>query len=277
MPIKKQIIFKSTSISVIALLIAVVFYSHASGATAQIITDKKNYNYGEPVKVSFAGAAGLDSDWICIAPKGSPDTEAGDYKYMPKGQTQGVFTFDSPSPGEYEVRAYYDYSKKGYAVTSRYAFTVATNPHYEKVVAEKLARMERKINLSNPSEAKIPPDKGLVYIVREPHDFSDNASIQIKANGKPIVVLPTNFFLYASLPGDTAFTIGDVITRDFKSGESEKSWNPFTGEVKFTIKPGYVYYLEVRLASPFAVPQLFQIEHQEGADLIKKYNLKQLK
>jgi TolB-like protein len=37
---------------------------------------------------------------------------------------QGVLTFDSPSPGKYEVRAYYNYSRNGYVVSGRYGFSV---------------------------------------------------------------------------------------------------------------------------------------------------------
>jgi len=50
-----------------------------------IQTDKDIYNYGEEIRVHFYNAPGYASDWICIVPSGSGDTEAGDYKYIPEG------------------------------------------------------------------------------------------------------------------------------------------------------------------------------------------------
>ena len=43
---------------------------------------------------------------------------------MPKGLGQGFLIFDPPSPGKYEARAYYNYSRNGYVVSGRYAFSV---------------------------------------------------------------------------------------------------------------------------------------------------------
>ncbi|HOW56580.1 MAG TPA: hypothetical protein PKZ12_01155 [Smithellaceae bacterium] len=89
-----------------------------------IKTDKDAYAKGEKIKVDFLGAPGSNRDWICIAPAGSPDTEAGDYQYMPGGASEGFLTFEAPTPGKYEVRAYYNYSRNGYIVTARYGFAV---------------------------------------------------------------------------------------------------------------------------------------------------------
>ena len=68
----------------------------------------------------FYDAPGYASDWICIVPAGSPDTEAGDYKYIPEGVKQGVLIFKSPRPGQYEARAYYNYNAFRYTVSDRY-------------------------------------------------------------------------------------------------------------------------------------------------------------
>jgi len=87
-------------------------------------TEKSVYKAGEAIKVIFSDAPGNDSDWICIAPAGSPDTEAGSYNYMPRGTSQGSLLFGSPAPGKYEVRAYYNYRRLGYVVAARYAFSV---------------------------------------------------------------------------------------------------------------------------------------------------------
>jgi TolB-like protein len=111
--------------SVILLIMATFFFQPNPVRGAQIVnTDKDIYPSGEKIKVHFSDAPGNGGDWICIVPVGSPDTDAGDYQYMPKGLSQGVLTFDSPSPGKYEVRAYYNYSRNGYVVSARYGFSV---------------------------------------------------------------------------------------------------------------------------------------------------------
>ena len=96
----------------------------AQGAP-QVKTDKDVYSEGEKVQVNFFSAPGYSRDWICIVAAGSPDTDAGDYQYMPNGENQGVLTFDAPAPGKYEVRAYYNYSRNGYVVSARHSFSVA--------------------------------------------------------------------------------------------------------------------------------------------------------
>lgn len=95
-----------------------------TSGSSPLKTEKTIYKYGQMVKVLFSGAPGSDADWICIVPAGAPDTEAGDYKNMPKGSSKGALSFLSPSPGKYEARAYYNYRSKGYAVSARYAFSV---------------------------------------------------------------------------------------------------------------------------------------------------------
>ena len=116
---------KIGAIAFIVLLIMVTFCQPGPAGAAPIVnTDKDVYNEGETIKVNFANAPGKSADWRCIAPAGAPDTEPGDYKYMPKGLMQGVLTFKTPAAGKYEVRAYYDYSHAGYTVAGRYAFFV---------------------------------------------------------------------------------------------------------------------------------------------------------
>ena len=184
---------------IIAALIITPFFCHAAiaGENPPIATDKDTYNYDEPINVKFSKAPGDERDWICIVPVSSPDTEAGDYKYMPKGLNQGVLVFDPPAPGKYEVRAYYDYARKGYVVSGRHAFTVVSSPAAEAAMA---ARMERKINPNTPLEANLSPGNGLVYIFREWSDSSfvqqlypSNCDVEIKVNGKPIITLPKNW------------------------------------------------------------------------------------
>lgn len=96
----------------------------ADGAP-QVKTDKNVYSEGEKIQVNFFSAPGSSRDWICIVADGSPDTDAGDYQYMPHGENQGVLTFVASAPGKYEVRAYYNYSRNGYVVSARHGFSVA--------------------------------------------------------------------------------------------------------------------------------------------------------
>ena len=88
-----------------------------------IETDKDTYNHGEKIRVYFYNAPGYSRDWICIVPSGARHTEAGNYQYIPR-RGRGVLIFRSPRPGQYEARAYYNYSPGGYVVTTRYGFTV---------------------------------------------------------------------------------------------------------------------------------------------------------
>ncbi len=97
--------------------------SPACGA-ASVKTDRAVYHPGESIRVLFSGAPGDGADWICLVPASSHDTDAGDYKYMSQGLSQGALSFDAPQPGKYEVRAYYHYQRQGYVVSARYAFSV---------------------------------------------------------------------------------------------------------------------------------------------------------
>ena len=75
----------------IVLLIMVTFFcklSTVEGASV-VRADREIYNQGEAIRVYFTNAPGNDSDWICIVPVGSPDTDGGNYKYMPRGLGQG--------------------------------------------------------------------------------------------------------------------------------------------------------------------------------------------
>jgi hypothetical protein len=107
------------------LLILIASWAIAFAQTPpEVKTDKDIYSAGEPISVLYFGAPGDSDDWICIIPAGTPDDEAGTYKYLYYKMKQGVIVFDPPAPGKYEVRVYYNYGKKGYAVSARHAFSV---------------------------------------------------------------------------------------------------------------------------------------------------------
>lgn len=250
----------------IGVVLSCAIFCHASATGVK--TDKAAYQYGEAIKVTFSGAPGLDSDWICIVPAGAPDTEGGDYKYMPKGLNTGTLTFDAPAPGKYEVRAYYNYRKVGYFVADRAAFSVTGGADYSKVMEQ---RMARKIHAADPFEAKVPSDKGIVYIFREPWGASSAVDVQVLGNDKPVVVLGhSDYYLFVVRPGDYQFKTGSL----FQAGSTSKVPAGLTGEAMVHVKPGHVYYLRVKVV-PLAYYDNFIdiMPHQEGADMIKSYKL----
>jgi hypothetical protein len=266
---------KIRPIASIVLLIMITFFFQPSlaGAAPIVNTDKDVYNNGETIKVNFSNSPGNSGDWICIAPEGAPDTEAGDYKYMPKGLTQGFLTFDPPSaPGKYEARAYYNYSRNGYVVSGRYVFTAVTSPEIEAAIAK---RMERTIDPNNPAETNLAYGKGLVYIFRETSFGSAGYNVSIAADGKSIVDIgESSYFAYPVLAGVIQFrTLGIRGTQESNVREPYEN-----GKVTIKIKPGYVYYLKLGMR---AVPgwglDLAHVPHQEGASIISSSKLTQIK
>lgn len=270
---------KIRSIVPIVLLIMVTFFCQPNpvGGASIVNTDKDIYNYGEKIKVNFSNAPGNDGDWICIVPVGSPDTEGGDYKYIPKGLAGGSLMFDPPSAGKYEVRAYYNYSRKGYVVSARYAFSVVITPEEEAAISQ---RMERKIDPKNPSEVNLPPGNGLVYIVRETWAPTDIVDVQIKADGKPIVVMPySKYYLFPVPAADVKFSTGSITEPGTNFGDRKELWPVKSDEAKIKVKQGYVYYLKLKVVSTaaFLSASLENVPHQDGANLITSYKLTQFK
>ncbi len=264
-------------VSIVLLIMMTLFYQPSPVGGASIVnTDKDIYNYGEKIKVNFSNAPGNDSDWICIVPVGSPDSEGGDYKYIPKGLAGGLLMFDPPSPGKYEARAYYNYSRNGYVVSARYAFSVVITPEEEAAISQ---RMERKIDPNNPSEVNLLPGNGLVYILRETWTFTDIVDVQIKADGKPIVAMPySKYYLFSVPAGDVKFTTGSLTEPGTNFGERKEVWSVRSGEATIKVKPGYVYYLKLKVV-PMGVmvsAHLENVPHQEGAMLISSYKLTQM-
>jgi hypothetical protein len=145
-------------VSIVLLIIVSFFCKPSSAEGASVVwTDKDIYNQGEIIRVNFTNAPGNYNDWICIVPVGSPDTDGGDWKYIPSGLRQGVLIFDLPSPGQYEVRAYYNYYRNGYVVTGRYAFLVV-NDFVE-------ATPPPPLPFDAPPDVIVMPDTNDVYVV----------------------------------------------------------------------------------------------------------------
>ncbi len=145
-------------VSMVLLIIVSLFYRPISVEGASVVwTDKDIYNQGEIIRVNFTNAPGNYNDWICIVPVGAPDTDGGDWKYIPSGVRQGVLIFNLPSPGQYEVRAYYNYYRNGYVVTDRYAFLVV-NEFVE-------ATPPPPLPFDAPPDVIVMPDTNDVYVV----------------------------------------------------------------------------------------------------------------
>jgi TolB-like protein len=147
-------------VSIILLIMAFCYQTAIADVAPQVTTDKDIYSAGETIRVNFFNASGNQRDWICIVAAGSPDNEAGDYKYMPDRLSQGILTFDSPAPGKYEVRAYYNYSRNGYVVSARYSFSVVDMATPAKPVtgAEKIKPVE------SPAVKALPTGSPLISI-----------------------------------------------------------------------------------------------------------------
>lgn len=83
-----------------------------SGATqaaigpATVTTDKTSYTFATPVTVSFAGLDGSTSDWLAIAPQGSPLSTTTRWAFTGGGAT-GTHVFEGPGAGgTYVARAF---------------------------------------------------------------------------------------------------------------------------------------------------------------------------
>lgn len=146
-------------VSIVLLIIMSFFCKPNAVEGASIVwTDKDIYHQGEVIRTNFTNAPGNQNDWICIVPAGSPDTEGGDYKYIPAGLRQGILIFSPPSPGQYEVRAYYNYSRNGYVVSGRYAFSVVKD-------FVETAPPPPPIPFDAPPDVIVMPDTNDVYVV----------------------------------------------------------------------------------------------------------------
>lgn len=260
----------------IVFLIIMTFVCPVSiaGESSIVSTDKDTYNYGETIKVNFSNSPGNERDWICIVPAGFPDGEVGDYKYLPKGLAQGFLTFAPPAPGKYEARAYYDYERKGYKASGRYAFAVRGGQSYERELQLKMELMARKANPNNSIETNLASGNGIVYVVREPWALSSNIDVQIKANDKPIVVMKnSDYFLFTVPEGKVNFTSGSFFDHSIEKNTNEV-WSVRSRETIINVKAGYVYYLKVKVIPMGGWSSALEhIPHQDGAVLINSYKL----
>jgi hypothetical protein len=92
-------------------------------ANSLVRTQKTVYSSNEAIVVEFSGFPGSKTDWITIARVGAPDDSYLSWSYT-DGVRTGTHSFNALNPGEYEVRAYFNWSAGGYNVQGRYRFTV---------------------------------------------------------------------------------------------------------------------------------------------------------
>lgn len=92
-------------------------------ASRHISTNKTIYQASESILVNYANLPGNSGDWITIVPSSAPDDSYNEWFYT-EGQRSGSRQFNGLTPGNYEVRVYYNWPDGGYVVQDRYAFTV---------------------------------------------------------------------------------------------------------------------------------------------------------
>ena len=261
-------------IAVFLVSFVALLYFPGSIQAAEISTDKTTYVHGEKIKVTFSGSSGHDGNWISLSKADSPDKQAGDYDYIPKGLTQGTMTFETTAPGKYEARGYYNYARDGYVVSARCSFEVVASPE-----GGGLNLMERKVDPANALESSLPPGNGLVYIFNWYSIVIADKDVQIRANGSPIVVLSNKkYFPYSVLAGSVRFTAEGYLELDTAIGRVEEIKSGRPGEATVEVKSGCVYFLNLTvLPTPFWNLNLDQVSPEEGDKLIKGGKLSAVK
>jgi hypothetical protein len=265
---KKKLIFVEMAAIILSILLALFCQPGLAGEEPIVRTDKEIYSEGDTIKVHFSNSPGDDSDWICIVPARAPDTDIGDYKYLPQGLRQGILTFDPPSPGRYEVRAYYNYKIGVYKVSGRQAFSVVRSPQSEEAYRK---LMERKIDPRDPLEANLPAETGLVYIFREATFASSSYSVLIDVDGKSVVAMNnSSYLIYPAPAGPVRFK-----TLGVRGIQESQMREPFSNdEADITVRAGHVHYLKLEM---IAVPGwrllIDPVPHEEGARAISTNKL----
>jgi hypothetical protein len=78
----------------------------AATGPATVTTDRQNYTFATPVRVTFAGLDGAAANWVSLAPQGSPLTTTPRWAFT-GGGTTGTLVFEGPSTGgTYVARAF---------------------------------------------------------------------------------------------------------------------------------------------------------------------------
>lgn len=99
-------------------------------AAPEVSTTKPVYRPQEEIEVQYGGMPGLDRDWITLVEKEAPENRYRQWFYT-QGKANGSLRFNGLAPGEYEVRAYFDWPRGGYRVRARYPLRVESTEAVE--------------------------------------------------------------------------------------------------------------------------------------------------
>lgn len=97
---------------------------------------KDTYEANEPIVIEYENMPGNDEDWICVSEATSPTNDITyiEYTYMKGLPINGTHEFKGLTPGNYEIRAYWDYARGGYeTLLTRQGFSVIDSSVVEKV------------------------------------------------------------------------------------------------------------------------------------------------
>ena len=96
----------------------------ARAQAATVRTERPTYGANERITLIWSGFPGATlTDWITIAPVGTPDDKYGEWTYL-DGRQGGTVSFNPVPVGSYEVRGYFNWTTGGYNVQARSGFTV---------------------------------------------------------------------------------------------------------------------------------------------------------
>ena len=102
--------------------------NQAAVSGTSIGTDKTTYQLNEPITVTFTGMSGATTDWIALANASDPDDTYLAYADT-LGAVSGSHTFSGLPAGNYELRAYFDWTgTQSFEVMARTAFAVEAPP-----------------------------------------------------------------------------------------------------------------------------------------------------
>ncbi len=93
-------------------------------AKDQLLWPARTFRAGEEIVVNYQGFSGSATDWVTIARANSGSNEWVHYLYT-QGGTEGQLVFPSLEPGEYELRAYFDWPRGSFDIVSDYPIIIA--------------------------------------------------------------------------------------------------------------------------------------------------------
>lgn len=98
-------------------------YPQYEAGKLRLSLDKRSYSSSDKIVLNYSGMPGYQNDWISLVKVSAPD-DSYDQWFYTYGKTSGTYSFNPVSPGEYEIRVYFDWSRGGYIVRKRLKLTV---------------------------------------------------------------------------------------------------------------------------------------------------------